>query len=234
MNAFEVVCAENIRLILAGNQQAAFDHLVQSVIPVRNQLLKVLHDSVTYQEQQLSDSVASAEQKTGMTERVLVIASGLLALMLCGVIWSVLQLVKRRIQSATHVGRLIANGNLTTEVNATGKDEFQSLLKELERMRLALRDIVSNVREGTDSIATGSSEIAAGSKDLSLRTEQQASSLQQTTSAIAQMAVNIKKTAETASDASQLAQSAKSAALNGGELAGRMSQTMSDLSLIHI
>ena len=230
IGTFEAAGGENITLIQAGNQQAAFDHLVQTVIPIRNQLLKVLDEAVSYQQQTLTKNVTAAEEKTAKTEVVLTASSVGLALGLCLVVWVVLRVIKRRIHVATQVGHQIADGNLTARVGTGSKDEFQPLLMELERMRVALRGIVQDVRDSTDSIATGSNEIAEGSKDLSLRTERQASSLQEASSAMVQIAANVRKTADTAADASQLAESAKSAAVKGGDVVERMSATMSQIA----
>lgn len=230
IGTFEAAGGENITLIKAGNQQAAFDHLVQTVIPIRNQLLTVLAEAHTYQEQTLAKNVTGAEEKTARTEVVLTVLSVGLALGLCLVVWVVRRVIQRRIHVATRLGHHIANGDLTVRVDAGSKDEFQPLLMELERMRVALRGIVQDVRDSTDSIATGSNEIAEGSKDLSLRTERQASSLQEASSAMVQIAANVRKAADTAADASQLAESARGAAAKGGEVVEHMSVTMSEIA----
>lgn len=54
----------------------------------------------------------------------------------------------------------------------------------MKSMNEGLRQIVREVRAGTDAINTASSEIAAGNLDLSSRTEEQASSLEETASAM--------------------------------------------------
>jgi methyl-accepting chemotaxis protein len=78
----------------------------------------------------------------------------------------------------------VARGDLTLRIRPAGRDETGRLMEALRVMNESLRDIVNEVRQGTDTIATASNEIARGNLDLSNRTEQQAGSLEETASAM--------------------------------------------------
>jgi len=124
----------------------------------------------------------------------------------------------------------MAAGGLDVRVDASGGDEISAMCGALDRMRLRLRSVVSNVRESADSIHTASAEVAAGNLDLSQRTENTASNLQQTSSSVSQLADNVRQNAEAAIKADQLAQSASAAAHRGGEVVTQVVSNMQDIT----
>ena len=122
----------------------------------------------------------------------------------------------------------IAEGNLAYSVPPTRYRN--SLMEGLVKMQDALRTLVGEVRHATDSITTASSEIAAGSQDLSARTESQASSLEETAASMEELSSTVKQNADNARQANQLAQSASTVAIQGGEVVGRVVDTMKGIN----
>jgi methyl-accepting chemotaxis protein len=82
--------------------------------------------------------------------------------------------VARPLKEAVEIAQRVARGDLTLRIRPAGRDETGRLMEALRAMNDSLRDIVNEVRQGTDTIATASNEIASGNLDLSNRTEQQA------------------------------------------------------------
>src|SRR3989344_45759 len=101
--------------------------------------------------------------------------------------WRITRSVTRPLSAAAEATRMIASGDLTQSVVATGRDEVAELVGSLHEMQASLRRIVHDIHVSTDSIATASNEVAAGSMDLSGRTEQAASSLGETASSMEQI-----------------------------------------------
>ncbi|WP_199240471.1 methyl-accepting chemotaxis protein [Duganella dendranthematis] len=122
----------------------------------------------------------------------------------------------------------IAAGDLSISINTTGADK-NSLVVEMREMRNSLRDIVSQVRTGTETIGTASREIAAGNVDLSSRTEMQASSLEKTASAMDELTSTVKQNADNAREANQLASAASDVAVKGGQVVSQVVDTMSSI-----
>ncbi|HEX5342807.1 MAG TPA: methyl-accepting chemotaxis protein [Duganella sp.] len=122
----------------------------------------------------------------------------------------------------------IANGDLSISIDTSGADK-DSLVFEMREMRNSLRDIVSQVRTGTETIGTASREIAAGNVDLSSRTEMQASSLEKTASAMDQLTSTVKQNADNAREANQLASAASDVAVKGGQVVSQVVDTMSSI-----
>ncbi|WP_343586081.1 MCP four helix bundle domain-containing protein, partial [Herbaspirillum sp.] len=104
--------------------------------------------------------------------------------------------ITRPLNTAVTVSRQVAQGDLSAEIVVKSKDEAGQLLQALQDMNSSLRNIVSNVRIGTETINTASSEIANGNLDLSARTEQQAGSLEETASAMEQLTSTVKQNAD--------------------------------------
>ena len=144
--------------------------------------------------------------------------------------WYLTTGITRPLNTAVGISRRVAEGDLSVEIAVTTKDEAGQLLQALKDMNISLRNIVGNVRTGTDTIATASSQIASGNLDLSNRTEQQAGSLEETASAMEQLTSTVKQNADNARQANQLAVSASEVAIQGGSVVGQVINTMSAIN----
>jgi methyl-accepting chemotaxis protein len=143
--------------------------------------LSKFEDKLNNDAAQEAKAVYSAAQRLIITLGVLAILLGLISAML--IIRSVSQQLGGEPADAAELAALIAKGDLRREVRVAGSNP-DSLMMSMKSMNEGLRQIVREVRAGTDAINTASSEIAAGNLDLSSRTEEQASSLEETASAM--------------------------------------------------
>jgi methyl-accepting chemotaxis protein-1 (serine sensor receptor) len=82
------------------------------------------------------------------------------------------------LRRAVDVTQATAQGDLTAAVDTSGDDEIAVLMQAVAAMQTSLIDVVSRVRQGSESLASASAEIAQGNQDLSSRTESQASALE--------------------------------------------------------
>jgi methyl-accepting chemotaxis protein-1 (serine sensor receptor) len=135
----------------------------------------------------------------------------------------------RSIGQAVQLAENVAKGDLTSTIEVTSTDEAGHLLTALKNMNDSLVEIVSSVRQSSDSIATGSAQIAAGNLDLSSRTESQASSLEETASTMEELTSTVKQNAEQSHHASKLVLSTAEIAVSGGEVVGKVIQTMASI-----
>ncbi|WP_063924814.1 Tar ligand binding domain-containing protein, partial [Enterobacter ludwigii] len=124
----------------------------------------------------------------------------------------------------------IAKGNLARPVAVYGKNEISAIFASLKAMQGALRETVSDVRQGSYAMHTGISEIAAGNNDLSSRTEQQAASLAQTAASMEQLTATVSQNADNARQASDLSRQAAMTAKKGGDQASHVASTMQDIA----
>ncbi|MGA1316706.1 MAG: methyl-accepting chemotaxis protein [Rubrivivax sp.] len=130
------------------------------------------------------------------------------------------------IRQAGAVATSIASGDLTTQVDAQGRDEAADLLKALRSMNDSLARIVGAVRAGSDGVATGASQIAAGSADLSQRTEAQAANLEETAASMKELTATVQHNTDLSRRARDLAAGASEAAVRGGHTVSQVVTTM--------
>jgi methyl-accepting chemotaxis protein len=148
-------------------------------------------------------------------------------------LWLVLILTRSIIEPLNRtlaVARSIAQGDLTQSLASQRQDEFGVLMRAVDEMSSRLRDLVGQVRSGSESVAMASAEIAQGNQDLSSRTESQASALEQTAASMEEIGSTVKQNADNARQANQLAQNASTVAIQGGEVVSRVVVTMKGIS----
>jgi methyl-accepting chemotaxis protein len=144
--------------------------------------------------------------------------------------WFIAKVIATPIGQAVKSAREIASGNMTVSLHALGRDETAQLLRALDEMRQSLSVVVANVRQNSESVANASAEIAQGNNDLSARTESQASALEETAASMEELSSQVNNNADNARQASQLATSASAVAVKGGEVVGRVVNTMKDIN----
>ncbi len=138
--------------------------------------------------------------------------------------------ITRPIAKAVSAADVFSQGDLTRPLQATGKDEPAMLINAMESMRGNLVKVVSHVRQGAESVAASSAEIAQGNNDLSARTEQQASALEETAASMEELSAQVKQNADSARQANQLASNASTVAVRGGDVVGRVVDTMKEIN----
>ena len=138
--------------------------------------------------------------------------------------------ISSALSEALDLAKAVAQGDLSHTVHLDGKDEVAEVLMALSDMQISLTQVVTAVRQGSESVATASAEIAQGNHDLSARTESQASALEQTAASMEQLSATVRQNADSAVQANQLAQSASATAMYGGEVVGRVVSTMKGIN----
>jgi len=178
---------------------------------------------------------AAAEYQRGQDTRSMAVATtviltGIALVLGAALAWLITRSITEPVRRAVGFAEAVAGGDLTSAIEAEGRDEIATLLAALGRMNEGLVNIVRQVRSGADSILTGAGEIATGNADLSQRTEQQAANLEETAASMEEMNATVRQNADTAQTATQLAQSASGVAARGGEVVQQVIATMGDIS----
>jgi methyl-accepting chemotaxis protein len=138
--------------------------------------------------------------------------------------------ITRPLRQAVTFAEAVAEGDLTQQVNSSGRDEIAELLRALAHMQSNLASVVSKVRQGSDSVASASAEIASGNMDLSNRTETQAGALERTDASMAELGDAVRHNAESTREANQLALQASTVAVRGGEVVSQVVETMQGIN----
>jgi methyl-accepting chemotaxis protein len=130
---------------------------------------------------------------------------------------------------AASIAEEIASGNLAVAVDTKENDQA-SLLFSIKTMQNSLANIVTEVRNGTETISTASHQIAVGNADLSSRTEEQASSLEETASSMEELTSTVRQNTDNALEANRLAMSASEVAVKGGSVVAQVVETMNSIN----
>ena len=123
----------------------------------------------------------------------------------------------------------VASGDLTGELQLRPGDTA-SVLAAVQRMQISLAEVVSSVRQDSETVSTAAAEISAGNSDLSSRTEQQASSLEETASSMEELTSTVRQNADNARQANMLAVTAADIATRGGAVVSQVVGTMESIS----
>ena len=225
--------AKASELWLGGKAEDATKVLIREIRPNQKKWMAALEQLAALEEKQTAEAATEADSAY-MVARNLMLTIGGFA-MVFGLLLAVLitrSLIKQlggEPDYTAHIASSIAHGDLSVAIDTTNATTG-SLLMEVREMRNSLKDIVGQVRHGTETIGTASREIAAGNIDLSSRTEMQASSLEKTASAMEELTSTVKQNADNAREANLLAATASDVARKGGEVVAQVVDTMGSIN----
>jgi methyl-accepting chemotaxis protein-2 (aspartate sensor receptor) len=160
------------------------------------------------------DEITSAA--TQLRNRFIVFALGALAALAAVLYLVVRASVSRPLAKVRDAARRLADGDLTTRIESSRRDEIGLLTEAINTIGAKLSGVVGKVREGAEQIANASQEISAGNLDLCQRTEEQAASLASTASSMDQLTATVRQNADNARQANGLAKGASDVAHKGG------------------
>jgi methyl-accepting chemotaxis protein len=218
---------------MGGKAEDATKVLIREIRPNQKKWMAALEALAALEEKQTASAAAQAEGEY-KTARTMMLGFALFAVVvgLAAAIVITRKLIKQLGGEPDYTARIassIAHGDLSISIDTTNADKG-SLLMEVREMRNSLKDIVGQVRHGTETIGTASREIAAGNIDLSSRTEMQASSLEKTASAMEELTSTVKQNADNAREANLLAATASDVARKGGEVVAQVVDTMGSIN----
>ncbi len=225
--------AKASELWLGGKAEDATKVLIREIRPNQKKWMAAL-EQLAALEEKLNAQAATEAANAYIVARNVMLGIGGLA-MFVGLLAAIVitrSLIKQLGGEPDYTARIassIAHGDLSVSIDTTNASKG-SLLMEVREMRNSLKDIVGQVRVGTETIGTASREIAAGNIDLSSRTEMQASSLEKTASAMEELTSTVKQNADNAREANLLAATASDVARKGGEVVAQVVDTMGSIN----
>jgi methyl-accepting chemotaxis protein len=214
---------------LAFNAEGALKIIATVIDPLNSKSLQKMNALVDMQEA-ASKAVVETVQAKSSTMTMWLSVLLIFALSICVFFsWIITKSITGPLRDAVNVAERVADGDLSSDVAVTGKDEITSLLNALKNMNENLRVTVGKIRASTETITVASSEIASGNSDLSSRTESQASSLEETASSMEELTGTVRQNADHAQHANQLVVAASSVAVKGGQVVGQVVETMNSI-----
>ncbi|MEV8472621.1 methyl-accepting chemotaxis protein [Ralstonia sp. UNC404CL21Col] len=223
--------AQVLMQAVQAHDEARINKTVMDVMPA---LYRPLGDKVAAMNRMQMDlAKASYEASQAEHHNLTALTTGLLlgGILVGGLLtWALRRSITVPLMRAIEQAEHITQGDLTHTIQVDRADETGRLLQALQRMQESLQKMVGQVRSGSDSIASATQQIAAGNADLSQRTEQQASALEETASSMEELTSIVRQNADNARQASTLAGNASDIAVKGGEVVGRVVDTMAGIN----
>lgn len=215
---------------LAFDAEGAVKTIVTQVDPLNQAALAEMDQLVTQASSAMNAVMLDAAGRDRELNLVTLLVSALAIVAGAVFSWLITRTIAGPLHEAVSVAERVAEGDLTSQIEASGRDEITRLYAALRKMNDSLATMVGDVRAGTDSIGTASREIAAGNLDLSSRTEQQASALEETASSMEELTATVRQNADNALQANQLAESASGVARRGGDVVAQVVSTMGSIN----
>ncbi|MBF0117209.1 MAG: HAMP domain-containing protein [Desulfobacterales bacterium] len=184
---------------------------------VREQGLKALH---ALGERLEKAQVKAQEKYHNINRQIFLIA---ITLSIFGVIisiffaWIITRGITRPIAQGLYVAQKLASGDLTIEINVSGKDEIGQLLSAMQNMVQTLKKIVSEVKRASDNLASGSQHLSSSSQSMAQGAAEQAASVEEASASTEEMSANIRQNTDNALQTDKIAKAVAEDAIKGGE-----------------
>jgi len=211
---------EKVNALLNVDEAAAFDATVRAMAALEAHLdarmdADVATSEAAYrQAMALSIAVCAAAFVTGVAAATVIVRS-----------------INRGLRAARRMTAAVASGDLRRTANLRGNDEITDVLRAVNEMIVALRDIVGNVMGAVRHIAAGSAQLASTAEELAQGALEQSASTEETSSAVEQITSSITASAASAEETERrAAKSAIDARGSGAAVAAAVQamQTISD------
>ncbi len=223
----------SVAALRAGTPKEAMRLQTEKVQPLSLALQRSLDALIQLQLDEAQAQYANAMAHAATVRWVSIVAIGLGVMLAAAAGHAMARAFGRQLgaepEQAAALAQRVAAGELDTAITLRDGDS-SSLMAQLKLMQSRLGDVVGRVRQNADSVATASAQIAQGNNDLSERTEQQASALQQTAASMEELSATVRQNAYNARQANQLALGASTVAVRGGEVVGRVVDTMKGIN----
>jgi methyl-accepting chemotaxis protein len=144
---------------------------------------------------EIKESASPIFNKTIITVIISVLLGGIATFF---IIRSIIQPIRRLIAST----QAVSEGDLTHEIDVTGKDEIGELALSFKDMTENLKQIITQVDMSTEQVAAAAEELTASADETTIATKQVASSIQQVASGAESQTVGIDKTVNTMNEIS--------------------------------
>jgi methyl-accepting chemotaxis protein len=126
--------------------------------------------------------------------------------------------VTRPITELANVATLVADGDLTVDVQSQSEDEAGQLAQTFKQMVESLRTMVGRLGEASAAVASASTEISSSTEEMAAGAQEQTSQAGEVASAVEEMTKTILENSKNAGNTAETAKKAKEAAEQGGKV----------------
>jgi len=221
--------------------QKKFNELVDIILE-RNEVIKnkldKLGPEIAKNTEDVKLSIKAVQDKLGPMlvssnqKSIIEICVVLVIAVLLGVFVSmfIVKAITRGLQKAVEMTKSLANGDLTRKIEIDTNDEIGDLLTNMKGMNSKLIEIITNIKDTSDSVSSGSQQLSSTAAQLSQGSTQQAASAEEASSSMEEMAANIRQNADNSSQTEKIAIQSSEDAKVGGESVKQAVKAMKDIA----
>ena len=220
---------EVLAKVQAGDNAAAFAQLEGELVGARNAVLEIIDAQRAFQSELMLSAVSDAEADARRAEVVVPVLALLGLAVAAWMSWRLASMMRGAFRRAQLVTQRIAGGDLASEIYVRQGDEFGSLFESIVHMQGRLNDVVRRVRDAAGDIVSAAREIEAANGELAQVTRSHEQAVAGTLDVTSAMHASVSESTESARRANELAVHASRVAAEGGEMIGKVVQTMSGI-----
>lgn len=215
-----------VKLLDEGRTEDASHLMMSETLPALNTFMGSINDLIQLQGHLMEKSGEEAAQQY-VNGRNLMVSVGLVALVIgaAAAFW-VTRSITRPVNIAVSVANQLANGDLSTRIEVTSRDEVGQLLVAMQNMVSKLAQIIGDVRGAATALSSASEEVSATAQSLSQGSSEQAASVEETSASVEQMSASINQNTENAKITDGMASKASREAEEGGRAVKETVQAM--------
>ena len=144
-------------------------------------------------------------------------------------IW-IVKNIHKAIKNASDVVSKLSGGDLTIEINDTGKDEIGNLLCDLKKMINKFKDVISYVGAASENIVAAGQELSSSSQHMSEGATEQAAATEEVSSSMEQMVASVQHNTDNAQQTEKIALKASENALEGSVAVNQATISMKSIA----
>ena len=173
-----------------------------------------------------------AERDADVHRANLLLLSATLAALLFGILaaWVITRQIVGPLMDTLRNAEFVAAGDLSHDMVVTRRDELGQLQTSMQRMTVALRDLIGGIRDGVVQIASAAEELSAVTEQTSAGVNSQKVETDQVATAMNEMTATVQEVARNAEEASEAAVHASREAKQGDEVVTQAMQQIGRLA----
>ncbi len=219
-----------ISIINEGKNDEARVYLTNILRPILGAYQASLNKFYDFQNEMVVTAVKEAGESYNTARNTMLALVAIALALAAGIAFWVTRSITGPLNVALNVSNRLAEGDLTTKIEVTSKDETGLLLAAMQNMVGKLSQVVTEVRGASDSLSSASEEVSATAQSISQATSEQAASVEETSASVEQMSASINQNTENAKVTDGMASKAAKEATEGGESVQQTVSAMKDIA----
>lgn len=203
--------------IVAGDLQGglAMEHgVIEKEHKTDVHLAELVHEVEAFVKHS-TDAIAK-EKELAIAEMIIIA----IAVFILGGIMSylIIRSLCNRLKIAVSNAIMIADGDLTTEIDMSGTDEVSVLMAAMGTMQSNLKKLIGAINDSSAALASSSQEMSVASEQTNQSVHEQKAEIEQIATAITEMAATVQEVAKNTADTSQATAEANDKTRHGNSL----------------